>query len=274
MKQKLRDHYHAHRLSFWLNLIPTLHRSAASETTARHHQLEDHDNPLSYDGVYRQRPLKELHPSLIYTTTPYITTELLIGDHLTGTVELSSSTEVTGFLSTTISNDTDTLAMTMQQATYSTVLTITIVFGCCILAVNSLICCAIYYKKDKNNAECLQKREYQLHPDGISCNSTPQSKQAHLISSVPSPMDHLPPPSFMTLATLTEAGTLPSKIMPPSVITHEPQQHPEAQPLLSTAARTTPPHANHLHHHHPHWPPTAGPNHTLPNHPKQQEMRV
>ncbi|GFQ93022.1 uncharacterized protein TNCT_465131 [Trichonephila clavata] len=162
MKPKLRDHYHAHRLSFWLNLIPTLHRSAASETTARHHQLEDHDNPLSYDGVYRQRPLKELHPSLIYTTTPYITTELLIGDHLTGTVELSSSTEVTGLLSTAVSNDTDTLAMTMQQATYSTVLTITIVFGCCILAVNSLICCAIYYKKDKNNAECLQKREYQV----------------------------------------------------------------------------------------------------------------
>ncbi|GBN88184.1 hypothetical protein AVEN_19917-1 [Araneus ventricosus] len=87
-------------------------------------------------------------------------------------------------------------------------------------------------------------------------------------------MDHLPPPSFMTLATLSEAGSLPSKIMPPSVITHEPQQHPEAQPLLSTAARSTPPHANHLHHHHPHWPPTTGPNHTLPSHPKQQEMRV
>ncbi|GIX81790.1 hypothetical protein CEXT_225311 [Caerostris extrusa] len=78
----------------------------------------------------------------------------------------------------------------------------------------------------------------------------------------------------MTLATLSEAGSLPSKIMPPSVITHEPQQHPEAQPLLSTTARATPPHANHMHIHHPHWPPTAGPNHALPNHPKQQEMRV
>ncbi|CAL1267457.1 unnamed protein product [Larinioides sclopetarius] len=274
MKPRLRDHYHAHRLSFWLNLIPTLHRSAAAETTARHHQLEDHDNPLTYDGIFRQRPLKELHPSLMYTTTPYLTTQQLAGDLQTGTMDVSSSTEDIGLTSTLVTNDTDTLAMTMQQATYSTVLTITIVFGCCILTINSLICCAIYYKKDKNKAECLQKREYQLHPDGISCNSTPQSKQAHLISSVPSPMDHLPPPSFMTLATLSEAGSLPSKIMPPSVITHEPQQHPEAQPLLSTATRSTPPHVNHLHHHHPHWPPTTGPNHTLPSHQKQQEMRV
>ncbi|XP_035217282.1 neuroligin-2-like [Stegodyphus dumicola] len=276
MKPRLKDHYHAHRLSFWLNLIPTLHRSAAAETTARHHQLEDHDNPLSYDGVYRQRPLQDPNPVLFYTTTPFITSTQQPGDQLTFTPELSSSTEDSSITAATTSNNTDSLAMIMQQGAYSTALSVTIAIGCSLLILNILIFAGVYYQRDKHRTECMQKREYQLHPDGISCNSTPQSKQAHLISSVPSPIDHLSPPSFMTLTQLTEAGTLPSKMMPPSSISQEAQQHPEAQPLLSTSSRSTPPHAHHLHHHHPHWPATTGSNHTMGSHPQQQqqEMRV
>lgn len=85
-------------------------------------------------------------------------------------------------------------------------------------------------------------------------------------------MDHLPPPSFMTITTLTEAGTLPSKIIPPTTISQEAQHHPEAQPLLSATSRSTPPHTHHLHHHHPHWPPGQ----PLSGHQQQaqQEMRV
>ncbi|KAG8199767.1 hypothetical protein JTE90_000860 [Oedothorax gibbosus] len=247
-KPRLKDHYHAHRLSFWLNLIPTLHRSAsaAEETaSARHHQLEDHDDPRTYDGVFRRRPPSHQPDKTTTSTTQYPVATRQV-----------TSTEVTAVstpfaITTPVMNDTDTLAMTMQQATYSTVLTITIVFGCCILAINSLICCAIYYKKDRGNrAECLQKREYQLHPDGsLSCNSTPQSKKQapHLL---PSPMDHLPPPSFMTLATLSEAGSLPSKCPP---------QQQEVQPLLPAA--------------HMHWPP---PQQQVGNGGgrKEQEMRV
>lgn len=156
MKPRLKDHYHAHRLSFWLNLIPTLHRSASSlETASRHHLLEDHDNPYTYDGVFRQRPplLQDDHRTTTTTQYPVATRQV------TSTEAVTTMTPLT----TPVMNDTDTLAMTMQQATYSTVLTITIVFGCCILAINSLICCAIYYKKDRNGrAECLQKREYQV----------------------------------------------------------------------------------------------------------------
>ena len=86
-------------------------------------------------------------------------------------------------------------------------------------------------------------------------------------------MDHLPPPSFMTLASLTEAGTLPSKMIPPTTISQEAQQHhPEAQPLLSATSRSTPPHTHHLHHHHPHWPP--GQPMTGHQQQPQQEMRV
>ncbi|XP_054721306.1 neuroligin-4, X-linked-like isoform X2 [Uloborus diversus] len=276
MKPRLRDHYHAHRLSFWLNLIPTLHRSAASETTNRHHQLEDHDNPLTYDGIYRQRPLHDPSPITFTSTTTFATSSQQIVDQFTVTSEFPSSTEDGSMTASTTSNNTDSLAMIMQQGAYSTALSVTIAIGCSLLILNILIFAGVYYQRDKHRTECMQKREYQLHPDGLSCNSTPQSKQAHLISSLQSPMDHLPPPSFMTLTTLTEAGTLPSKMAPPSSVSQEAQQHPEAQPLLSTSSRSTPPHGHHLHHHHPHWPPTSGaPNISVASlQQQQQEMRV
>ncbi|GIY54563.1 neuroligin-3 [Caerostris darwini] len=55
MKPKIRDHYHAHRLSFWLSLIPKLHRQGVTpDVASQHHLLDDHDNPLTYDGVVRQ----------------------------------------------------------------------------------------------------------------------------------------------------------------------------------------------------------------------------
>ncbi|GFW72239.1 neuroligin-3 [Trichonephila clavipes] len=55
LKPKVRDHYHAHRLSFWLSLIPKLHRQGTStEVASQHHLLDDHDNPNLYDGVVRQ----------------------------------------------------------------------------------------------------------------------------------------------------------------------------------------------------------------------------
>ncbi|OQR69015.1 neuroligin-2-like [Tropilaelaps mercedesae] len=50
MKPKVKDHYHAHRLSLWTHLIPQLHRPGGAEVGPLHHLLEDHDNPLSYDG--------------------------------------------------------------------------------------------------------------------------------------------------------------------------------------------------------------------------------
>ncbi|CAG2118250.1 unnamed protein product, partial [Medioppia subpectinata] len=49
MKPKVRDHYHSHRLSFWLHLIPKLHRPGGDEDLyLRHHLLLDHDNQQSY----------------------------------------------------------------------------------------------------------------------------------------------------------------------------------------------------------------------------------
>lgn len=48
------DHYLAHRLSYWFNLLPQLHKPGSG---AEHHLLDSHNNPLSYEGVVRSGDL-------------------------------------------------------------------------------------------------------------------------------------------------------------------------------------------------------------------------
>lgn len=162
MKPRLRDHYHAHRLSFWLNLIPTLHRSAAAETTARHHQLEDHENPLTYDGVYRILPLHDPNPIIHSSTASFFSTTEQMDSLITVTSEHFSTTDDEGLIIVTTTNNTDTLAMIMQQGAYSTALSVTIAIGCSLLILNILIFAGVYYQRDKHRTECLQKRDYQV----------------------------------------------------------------------------------------------------------------
>lgn len=89
-KIKIRDHYHSHRLSIWLSLIPRLHAPIDLPTTAlstqstadqaeglelsasvelpqldsekyfylRHHLLPDHENLATYDGIVKQLTIK------------------------------------------------------------------------------------------------------------------------------------------------------------------------------------------------------------------------
>lgn len=45
IKPKLKNHYRAHRLSFWLNLVPDLHRPGGDDVPRTHHQLETDDHP-------------------------------------------------------------------------------------------------------------------------------------------------------------------------------------------------------------------------------------
>ncbi|KFM58800.1 Neuroligin-3, partial [Stegodyphus mimosarum] len=79
MKPKIRDHYHAHRLSFWLSLIPKLHRQGTTPGVAsQHHLLDDHENPLTYDGIVRQGPVLTPigMPSRAPTTKPRINLQI------------------------------------------------------------------------------------------------------------------------------------------------------------------------------------------------------
>jgi len=40
IKSKLKNHYRAHRLSFWLNLVPDLHKPGSDDVPRSHHLLD------------------------------------------------------------------------------------------------------------------------------------------------------------------------------------------------------------------------------------------
>jgi hypothetical protein len=47
MKPKLKNHYRAHKLSFWLNLVPELHRSGSQDMPTSHHMFKSDIDKVS-----------------------------------------------------------------------------------------------------------------------------------------------------------------------------------------------------------------------------------
>ncbi|CAN7996040.1 unnamed protein product, partial [Ixodes hexagonus] len=169
-KPKLRDHYHAHRLSVWTQLIPKLHRSGGADVPRSHHLLEDFDVSSSYDGVVREVPPPTPSPS----PTTSLTHSTVDSNTAHGTGAGGLSGGAGGLLTTTGGrgrtahdaagggrggvttpgdpNQTDSQAMAMPQATYSTALGVTIAVGCSLLILNVLIFAGVYYQRDKGRA--------------------------------------------------------------------------------------------------------------------------
>lgn len=56
LKSRVRDHYRSHQLSFWLQLVPQLHR-AGKDAPEEHHHLENHNDWNSYRGFVRSEPV-------------------------------------------------------------------------------------------------------------------------------------------------------------------------------------------------------------------------
>ena len=48
IKLKMKNHYRAHRLSFWMNLIPDLHKPGSDDVPKSHHLLHLNQVILSY----------------------------------------------------------------------------------------------------------------------------------------------------------------------------------------------------------------------------------
>ncbi|KAF8766907.1 Neuroligin-4 like protein [Argiope bruennichi] len=150
LKPRLRDHYHAHRLSFWLNLIPTLHRAAAFESTTTHHLLEDHDNPNTYDGIVRSNIAGES----IVITTPSTTTSSSATTAKDGGVNTNAYAtliilEERPTIAPKSMNISGSLAMIFQQGAYSTALTVTIGIGCSLLILNIVIFAGVYLNRER-----------------------------------------------------------------------------------------------------------------------------
>lgn len=175
MKPKVRDHYRAHRLSFWLNLIPQLHRPGSVSVIPQHHLLDDHNNPLTYDGVVRPIPdgsdlsgtlsgpfLGGSHPS--HTTAQPLSVKNFTTPTIFSTVPSQKvPRNQSGATAETIANFTETRSVLLQQTSYSTALSVTIAVGCSLLILNILIFAGVYYQRDKNRMEMkLQKRNFKV----------------------------------------------------------------------------------------------------------------
>ncbi|GIY05729.1 uncharacterized protein CDAR_564871 [Caerostris darwini] len=172
LKPKIRDHYRAHRLSFWLNLIPQLHRPGTASVIPQHHLLDDHNNPLTYDGIVR--PFADDDDVSAAVFGPLVSgpeqqiLSTMDPDFLKNVTALATSSGVVSTKSPTGNNQTNTTAiqtktMMVEDNAYTTALTITVSVGSSLLLLNVLIFFGVYYQRDKNRREKkkMQDRKYK-----------------------------------------------------------------------------------------------------------------
>lgn len=164
MKPRVRDHYHAHRLSYWLNLIPRLHTSGDANVSVEHHKLKDHDNANLYDGIVRN------NPALVGTGRQSVKSN---ASDISSVVDHQNETSSDGNSSIKFDSKETELITKLQKGNntyfmgahhgYPSVLVLTIGVGCALLLVNVLLFIAIYYQKEKDNLEKkLQKKFFMV----------------------------------------------------------------------------------------------------------------
>ncbi|GIZ01025.1 neuroligin-4, Y-linked, partial [Caerostris extrusa] len=210
MKPRIRDHYHAHRLSYWLNLIPRLHDSGDSNTTIQHHRLHDHDNPNSYDGVVRHRENSgSIYPAF---TTPFPQEERIqivepqpneTSKNVNITVKIE--TEVVPVREDKHSVGNLTKPPNEDQSVYSTALIVTITVGCSLLILNVVIFAGIYYQKEKDSLEKKLQKTYYEERRNEEDEGHPSGEKPFLVKDLSSSMmlnQYCPPTEFDGSQTL------------------------------------------------------------------------
>lgn len=233
----MKNHYRAHRLSFWLNLVPDLHKPGGDDVPRSHHDLPDDDPPLP--------KLPYLNPKKLPTTEPtnadQKTTSIIFNSSSTSsaTPDSTERVEELGGISTTNHPIEDGFAA------YSTALSVTIAIGCSLLILNVLIFAGVYYQRDKtrmneNGGQPKKRNENGQMPNNIcgdlessiiGVKSDPTTILGHHHSH-----HQLPPPEFADLpqnnATLPRPPP-PPKLSKANVNTLTSNPMPENQPLLS-----------------------------------------
>ncbi|XP_039765785.1 neuroligin-4, Y-linked [Pararge aegeria] len=265
IKSKLKNHYRAHRLSFWLNLVPDLHRPGGEDVPQSHHQLENEDTSLqptikSFTPPFKKTTEMVLTDTGIATKVPLLTVLNVTSPLNFNIVGLNSMTPSTVGASEVHKSEGSTAAPPEDGfAAYSTALSVTIAIGCSLLILNVLIFAGVYYQRDKtrmngqdghSNGSHLKKRvENGQMPNNIcgdlegalSFQTSLKSDPATILSHHHTHSHHqLPPPEFADLPSNNVAGiaTLPRAPPPPkigksNINTLASGQLQENQPLLS-----------------------------------------
>lgn len=158
-------------MSFWLNLVPDLHKPGTDDVPRSHHLLDSEQVPPRF--------IQRI-PTTMRPTTHEVTT---VRVHNTSTM---SSSELAFEETTSQPED--------GFAAYSTALSVTIAIGCSLLILNVLIFAGVYYQRDKNQHHCPKKRHENGQMPNNICGEleTKASAERHHIQ-------HMAPPDFADL---------------------------------------------------------------------------
>lgn len=167
-KPKLKNHYRAHRLSFWLNLIPDLHKPGNDDVPISHHQLENDDfKKIQLPTVKPLNPQRDKSENgSVYPAQFNFTASLSRsknnskggGNQIGNSVNAISSANAKNQNKNTSpiidhdmydENATNNPPSEDGFAAYSTALSVTIAIGCSLLILNVLIFAGVYYQRDK-----------------------------------------------------------------------------------------------------------------------------
>ncbi|VVD05480.1 unnamed protein product [Leptidea sinapis] len=252
LKLKLKNHYRAHRLSFWLKLIPDLHRPGGEEVPQTHHRL-DVDSALQPTLKTFTPPFKKVTELILPDSATKIPLLTLLNNMTAAINVIGMNTATQTTISSSDVHKTDTQSTTQPEdgfAAYSTALSVTIAIGCSLLILNVLIFAGVYYQRDKTrmngpehaNGSHLKKRaENGQMPNNIcgdlesalSFQTSLKNDPATILSHHHTHSHHqLPPPEFADLPSNNISGmaTLPRAPPPPKVASGQLQEN---QPLLS-----------------------------------------
>ncbi|BES95370.1 Carboxylesterase family [Nesidiocoris tenuis] len=239
-KPKIKNHYRAHRLSFWLNLVPDLHKPGGDDVPPSHHQLLDDKDHHVGPGSSR----KPVEPTAIVRYDVYPS---IISEH--------NSSLVQPPLVVVAPSSSETRGHEQQEdgfTAYSTALGATIAIGCSLLLLNAFVFAMVYYRRDKRQGphthqhepapSTAKKRSENGGPMSNICVTGGATELLQIMETRPGSM----PAPILKQSCETVAlggggscsggtGTLPRPPPPPKT-PRPPSAPPESQPLLPHTA--------------------------------------
>lgn len=183
-RPRIKDHYRAHKLSMWLNLVPQLIQMPAEENRV--------DNIYSRTEIAPWLHLEDTSTTNVPTT---ITTTAYGPTLKTSVVEVGQGDDTISAVHTNPSGpktnmtfETRTSDNADNSFQYSTALSLTIAVGCSLLVLNILAFLGMYYQQNKNrwvkNSNKLHTKNQRTSSKESLAAST--SHPSNCIQNVPS----------------------------------------------------------------------------------------
>lgn len=238
-KPKLKNHYRAHRLSFWLNLIPDLHKPGNDDVPLSHHELENDDSSDQMKATVK--PLipqrDKMNGTNINVTSSHYPASMIFNftglrnnrNNSNNQINSNGSSGKTSKSQLPVQsidhdlydeNSTPNPPTEDGFAAYSTALSVTIAIGCSLLILNVLIFAGVYYQRDKtrlNEPRAIKKRNENGQMPNNICGDL-ETLTIHSKSDPATILGHhhslhqLPPPEFADMPLITKPS---SRIPPP-----------------------------------------------------------